>query len=305
MVAYYCYLLRSLATPTSRASYIGFSTNPHHRLRQHNGEVSAGAWHTSKRRPWIHVVVIEGFPNKVTALMFEWQWQHPDKSRHTGNTSAIVAGGSGSTAPPRRKSYHGYKAKLETLKLLLDQPLWQQLGLRVHIVDDSCHTTILTLLGHNRRIVLMPSTPLIISQLNSSVTPATTTTTTTSCPADVVVQGRCLLCKEEAGSWKVWQCASCSSLHHLHCLGIAMVNTATESVVDLVPRQGVCQGCGTRLMWSAIVQQHRKATPNASTTTDLGDNDIEDEENEEDVSVSEEEEGEVDDNPSVYAIPTS
>ena len=36
---YFCYLIKSSATPLSTACYIGFSTNPIRRLRQHNGEL--------------------------------------------------------------------------------------------------------------------------------------------------------------------------------------------------------------------------------------------------------------------------
>lgn len=78
---YFCYLLRSIATPNSTRDYIGFTNDPKRRLRQHNGEIKQGAWKTSKKRPWVHVAIVSGFPNKIVALQFEWQWQHPKESR--------------------------------------------------------------------------------------------------------------------------------------------------------------------------------------------------------------------------------
>lgn len=36
---FFCYLIKSSATPSSKACYIGFSTCPIRRLRQHNGEI--------------------------------------------------------------------------------------------------------------------------------------------------------------------------------------------------------------------------------------------------------------------------
>lgn len=79
---YACYLLKSLKTPRATATYIGSTPNPPRRLRQHNGEISAGAWRTHMGRPWDMVMIVYGFPSKVAALQFEWAWQHPWKTRH-------------------------------------------------------------------------------------------------------------------------------------------------------------------------------------------------------------------------------
>ncbi len=46
-------------------TYIGFTTNPHRRLRQHNGEIKGGAYRTGKGRPWEQVCVVYGFLSKV------------------------------------------------------------------------------------------------------------------------------------------------------------------------------------------------------------------------------------------------
>lgn len=74
---YYCYILKSLNDKFKDDTYIGFTDNPIHRLRQHNGEIKGGAKSTSKKRPWCLVLVISNFPNKVLALKFEWAWQNP------------------------------------------------------------------------------------------------------------------------------------------------------------------------------------------------------------------------------------
>ena len=77
--ASYVYLLHSLENPTK--FYIGFTTNPVRRLRQHNGLIKGGAEYTKKHRPWIMIRLISGFLNKTHALQFEWAWQHTKKSK--------------------------------------------------------------------------------------------------------------------------------------------------------------------------------------------------------------------------------
>ncbi|EPT01956.1 hypothetical protein FOMPIDRAFT_1119107, partial [Fomitopsis schrenkii] len=79
---YACYLLKSIRTPRATATYIGSTPSPPRRIRQHNGEITQGAWKTKHNRPWVMQMIVYGFPSKLTALQFEWAWQHPHISRH-------------------------------------------------------------------------------------------------------------------------------------------------------------------------------------------------------------------------------
>ncbi|CAO3656681.1 unnamed protein product [Mucor hiemalis] len=79
---YSCYLIRSLQEGQKNKVYVGSTPNPKRRLRQHNGELTQGAYKTKKHRPWQYVMIVHGFPSKVHALQFEWAWQKPLQSRH-------------------------------------------------------------------------------------------------------------------------------------------------------------------------------------------------------------------------------
>ncbi|KLO07825.1 hypothetical protein SCHPADRAFT_631328 [Schizopora paradoxa] len=89
---YACYLLKSVKTPRSSATYIGSTPHPPRRIRQHNGILSAGAWKTSRNRPWEMQMVVHGFASKLAALQFEWAWQHPHLSRFLRGVEGVGSG---------------------------------------------------------------------------------------------------------------------------------------------------------------------------------------------------------------------
>jgi predicted GIY-YIG superfamily endonuclease len=119
---YFCYLLRSHHQVHKGSTYIGFTTHPLRRIRQHNGLIANGAFKTRNKRPWEMVVNVYGFPNKVSALQFEWAWQNPKKSRllRVASVSAFKTGVIG---------------RLQTLYVMLSLQPWSQLLLTVHFVD--------------------------------------------------------------------------------------------------------------------------------------------------------------------------
>tara|TARA_B100000795_G_scaffold70336_1_gene49245 strand:+ start:75 stop:1109 length:1035 start_codon:yes stop_codon:yes gene_type:complete len=134
---YHTYLLHSANPSNPLSTYIGFTTHPKRRLRQHNGEIKGGAYRTHRRgRPWSMVAVVAGFPNKVLALQFEWAWQHPGRSRLLRKYPIAK----------KLAKRRGTKPKLEILSLLLTTDPFQQYGLCVHTMNDKIDTTLNTLL---------------------------------------------------------------------------------------------------------------------------------------------------------------
>ena len=82
---YFCYLIRSAS---SRSTYVGFTTDPARRLRQHNGELVGGAKHTAGRRPWALLLTVSGFPSQRAALKFERAWKKTQTRRASGDPLA-------------------------------------------------------------------------------------------------------------------------------------------------------------------------------------------------------------------------
>lgn len=73
---HYCYILYNTC---SQASYVGYTTNPSRRLRQHNGEIQGGARYTHRQKEsqkggkWEYLVVITSSNfTKHIALSLEW-----------------------------------------------------------------------------------------------------------------------------------------------------------------------------------------------------------------------------------------
>ena len=115
-----CYLLASLRS--AAATYVGYTRHPARRLRQHNGEIKAGARRTRLQRPWRMVAVVSGFPTQTAALQFEWAWQHPKRSRFLRASPLVV----------RR----GVSGKLAILTRMLATPPFVLWPLALHVLDD-------------------------------------------------------------------------------------------------------------------------------------------------------------------------
>ncbi|KAL7541343.1 hypothetical protein ACHAXR_010828 [Thalassiosira sp. AJA248-18] len=130
---FHCYLLRSADPEYPLKTYIGFTTNPQRRLRQHNGELVSGARRTKSGRPWEYVAVIDGFQDKVTAMQFEWAWQHVGRSK-------VFREAVGCDKLARKmKRKRGVKARLDELNILLnDCPPFNTFPLRVYFLESEC-----------------------------------------------------------------------------------------------------------------------------------------------------------------------
>jgi predicted GIY-YIG superfamily endonuclease len=76
MTSHWVYLI---ASTISKRTYVGYTNNMTRRLRQHNGEIKGGAKTTRNGRPWVLIATVQGFPDRRTALQFEWRSHHLSK----------------------------------------------------------------------------------------------------------------------------------------------------------------------------------------------------------------------------------
>ncbi|KAK0226155.1 hypothetical protein IW262DRAFT_1267626 [Armillaria fumosa] len=132
---YACYLLKSVHF---QSTYIGSTPNPPRRIRQHNGELANGASKTKHRRPWVMQMLVHGFPSKLSALQFEWAWQHPDRSRHLHD----------------QRRARALAACIRLVHSMIATPPFDSLALRVILFTPDAHTV-----WHKLPPSLLPATP--------------------------------------------------------------------------------------------------------------------------------------------------
>eukprot|EP00758_Cryptobia_borreli_P007022 Tbor_TRINITY_DN5236_c2_g3::TRINITY_DN5236_c2_g3_i1::g.16810::m.16810/K15078/SLX1; structure-specific endonuclease subunit SLX1 len=127
------YLLTSLDPKCKGSYYIGYTVHPLRRLRQHNGELTNGAWRTHRRgRPWELVCCVSGFSEDQTALKFEWMWQNPTKALLI--KEMIVAAFGGHAGKHSSGRIRGIHYAIGVLHLLLSCHLFSSMMLQLNIL---------------------------------------------------------------------------------------------------------------------------------------------------------------------------
>ncbi|KAJ2805296.1 Slx4p interacting protein [Coemansia guatemalensis] len=251
---YCCYLLRSLKPGTRDYVYVGSTPNPVRRLRQHNGEITAGAVTTRSRRPWEMLLIVHGFPSKASALQFEWAWQHPHLSRHTSidavpfETQRVLYG----------SAQKSLKTKLVALCAMFLVPPFRCWPLQIVCATPQLHAELLIhAQQHN-----MPPHVRIAQQSIASVfeqTPLRQQYLGPPAPGE-----QCSLCSQDMTESRPWGvCDACSTAWHLTCLAqCAATNgsdsNSSKSVDDrlLLPTTVTCTVCNQTIVWGNLVRAY-------------------------------------------------
>ncbi|XP_069683763.1 structure-specific endonuclease subunit slx1 [Periplaneta americana] len=235
------YLLYCTNPKYKGRTYIGYTVDPNRRIKQHNkGKHAGGAWRTSNRGPWEMVLIIHGFPNDISALRFEWAWQHPQRSRRLRHVMQ---------KKPREKPYDFC---LRVLSEMLQVGPWNRLALTIRWLKqefvrefpvDSCPPL-------HMPIAYGPvvSKRIVESQETTSQSPPSTTF------KDDDVICLCSLCDEAISPHEKMTCISPSCLLVVHVICLARRFQKGDIII---PLEGDCPACNTHVLWGDLVRKKK------------------------------------------------
>ncbi|ENN71852.1 hypothetical protein HUJ04_001047 [Dendroctonus ponderosae] len=220
--------------------YIGYTVDPNRRIVKHNkGKQYGGAYRTSQRGPWTMVLIVHGFLDEISALKFEWAWQHSQKSRrlqHVGKKKS------------REKSFDFY---LTVLGQMLQVGPWQRLPLTIRWLNNALATDFLPgkkLPPH----MLVCRGAHVQSRFRDCIQVESGTANST-----------CDLCFGVLSSAKQVTCLNkeCNIRCHLICLSKHFL-----VIGEYVPIQGNCPKCKRTFLWGDIVRNFTGCYENVDFT---------------------------------------
>ena len=286
---YFCYILYSLHEKYLYSTYIGFTDDPLHRIRQHNGEIKGGAKFTKRRRPWKLVLVISNFPNKIAALKFEWAWQNPFSSNFIKEDieNKIII-------PKMNKKklsnyYNSIKFKIEVLNVLINSKVFERINLNINIFEDNPIDDITIsdiLISNFTKINKINSFEEFKKNMNDhKINEINDVDEDLLSFEGLNIADKCIICEEEFNNKNknikkdeinilsesseginednkdnkdnnkeyIVKCKVCKCPFHMICLANYELNKNND-IFNLVPKKADCFVCGKSLIWSEWVK---------------------------------------------------
>ncbi|KAJ7078857.1 hypothetical protein B0H15DRAFT_526893 [Mycena belliarum] len=283
---YACYLLKSVQTPTSTATYIGSTPNPPKRIRQHNGELTQGAHKTRLRRPWVMQMIVYGFPSKLAALQFEWAWQHAHMSRHLRDADGRAM----------LKRANTVSSNIRTVRLMVSAHPWCTWPLHVKLFTDAavkgwrnadeklplplppgftCATELEGVDGKSGQVGSGRQGPL-------SVDDALFTSAYLAKNTALLASNRrltCSVCQGDLSNYStdplnttLCPATGCMAVSHLSCLAEDFLSSQAPDT-GMIPRGGRCSSCNTYVLWGDIVRGMYRRSAGGALAAPEGDDD--------------------------------
>lgn len=244
---YGCYLLYCTNPKYKGHTYIGFTVDPNRRVKQHNkGLKAGGAWRTSTKGQWDMPLIIHGFPNEISALRFEWAWQHPDKSRRLGHVEK------------KNRKESRFEFAFRVVSHMLRVGPWTRLPLTVQWLMEEYRLDFQTSLAPPPHMAIAYGpVKAIRSHAQRSIE-----------QDDIQVMPLCCVCNTAIQSRKsTARCIhpGCTATSHLSCLAKLFLQGDSKS---LIPVNGDCPRCGKWTLWGELVRHSRTcdwfSTPSSS-----------------------------------------
>ncbi|XP_014661704.1 PREDICTED: structure-specific endonuclease subunit slx1-like isoform X2 [Priapulus caudatus] len=249
-----CYLLYCRNERYKGQTYIGFTNNPTRRIRQHNnGTKAGGAYRTSNKGPWDMVLMIHGFPTKISALRFEWAWQHPKKSRRLHHL------------PGKRSSEKKFEYCFRVVCEMLRTAPWERLPLTIRWLkqeyqldfpvgrEPPTHMPMAYGVVFNKKVK-----PAERIETNSQPQQAATSDSDLPSLSISSTCQRCAVCvKKLRPDANTISCLAptCNMKSHVICLASNFLKYTKESdSQQILPVEGKCPRCKIEVLWGDLIR---------------------------------------------------
>jgi structure-specific endonuclease subunit SLX1 len=172
------------------------------------------------------ILVVHGFTTNISALQFEWSWQHPQFARH---------GGGGKTT-------RTLKRNLENLRDLILLDRFKRSFFHVHFNDSNVYSSWLKITLDNPLPIHMEhglGELKDIGEVRSRVT------------KDIREESMdCLVCQKDIDVDSWLQCDECGMKGHIICWARSFLGPGSQ---ELIPVKGKCEFCESELIWGKII----------------------------------------------------
>lgn len=196
--------------------------------------IAGGAWRTSNKGPWEMVLIIHGFPNDISALRFEWAWQHPQASRRLNGL------------PAKKSREKSYDYCLRLLASMLNLGPWNKLSLTVRWLKPD----------YKRDFPLDLQPPLHMPIVHGPVKSKKVKKVSDRLESEIDnVQSNCNICSKPVTIQERLVCLypRCGSVSHVLCLA----QRFTQDDGGVVPVQGSCPDCHGEELWGNLIRKRR------------------------------------------------
>uniref|UniRef100_A0A0N5A4W2 Structure-specific endonuclease subunit SLX1 homolog n=1 Tax=Parastrongyloides trichosuri TaxID=131310 RepID=A0A0N5A4W2_PARTI len=231
----YCLVSQSPLKQYEGKCYIGYTVDPNRRIKQHNREIVGGAKKTKNGGPYEMVCIVEGFPNSLSALRFEWAWQNPDKSRRIKQLNL---------KKERHESHFNFKLRI--CCALLNVSPWKRLALSFRWLKPQYYIEFPE-----------PQPPRHI-QINNGVVVSNRIIVPQDHKCYMNIPN-CYICNKKINAAEsLARCISefveCRAVYHKTCLATAILD---EDDNNLVPLKGKCLICKSVFLWGNIIRDNQ------------------------------------------------